>query len=103
MKYPMLILLVTTSLGAQSFIQNIESVNQEIGQSAVDHYLKNPGPQGLPGSFLVSLTPTDPSGICEKPQELNQTHYEVILIGNERIENGGLLSRSVLQRQISTL
>jgi hypothetical protein len=96
-------LVVSPSLHAQSFIQNIESINQNLGQSAVDNYLQSPGPEGVPGSFISSLAPTNSSDICVNPQGPKNTHYEIILIGKQEPKHNGTQGTSVINRELKTL
>ena len=73
------------SLWAQSLVSDLEKINQDMGQTQVDEYLKSPSKDGVPGSVLTTLLPTkdiDPKNVCsdDEEKESKNIRYEVILV-----------------------
>lgn len=77
------LMLVSCSAFSQDFLRDIEEINQQIGQTAVDSYLESPTEAGVSGPFLQSLMPRpslDPVTACKEEGEPRHTHYEVVLV-----------------------
>lgn len=74
------ILMLATHAKAQDFLNDFKKVNQQVGQTAVDDYLKNPTKGGVPGSLFSSLLPVQTGEECDENGEPKKTHYEVILM-----------------------
>lgn len=74
------LILLSTQLKAQDFLTDFKNVNQQIGQSTVDNYLKKPTADGVPGSIFTSLLPAPTGEECDEKGEPKKTHYEVILM-----------------------
>jgi hypothetical protein len=75
--------LFSYSVFSQSFFNDFQKINQQVGQNEVDSYIKTPSETGLNGSIMASFLPTpkiDPSFECTEKDELKNTHYEIILV-----------------------
>lgn len=87
------ILLASTPVFSQDFVNDIEAIQERIGQDQVDQYLENPTEGGVPGPFLQSLMPkpgVDPETVCEEDGESKKTHYEVVLVADINAINSSL-------------
>lgn len=77
------LLFVSGSLSAESFLNDVQKIKQKIGEQEVDSHVKSGGKEPLPGEHLQSLMPSvevDPTQTCAEDKEPEGTHYEVIFV-----------------------
>lgn len=70
-------ILVSSYAYCDDFISEVDSLNQQIGQTAIENYLHKPVSSGLPGPFIESMIPHEPhqnGEVClidEEPKSSN--------------------------------
>lgn len=90
-----LLLLFTApaSLLAQTFTEDVDKLNQQISAGEIDHFLKEPSKEGVPGAYLTSLVPTsklDLATVCEEEEKKDETVFEVVLVGQYSSEQSSI-------------
>lgn len=97
------ILLASSPVFSQDFVNDIQAIQERIGQDQVDQYLERPREGGVPGTFLSSLMPrpgVDPETVCTEEGESKKTHYEVVFVADINAINSSL---EILPGQSATI
>jgi hypothetical protein len=74
---------------AQELFKSLNELKEEVAKEEVDKFLKKPTKEGIPGTFLQSFMDNpdlNSKGTCEKENEDEKPHYEVIVVaqGNSK-------------------